>query len=468
MLESVLRFFGERDLGQLGRDALDIFIVAYVVYRALLVVKGTRAMQMGFGLGIVFLVYLTAKFLRLDTLLNLLSGLLSSIVLVVVVVFQNDIRRALIRVGSRAWLSGGREQQSRVIDEVVGAATELARHRIGAIIAFEQDANILEFARSEGVVIESAVSRELLVAMFYPESLNKLHDGAVVIRNLKVARAGVFFPMPETKILDASLGSRHRAALGITEETDAVVVVVSEERGTISFGYSGNIVSNLDGPSLRHALLGLFGRSPRKRGIGGRMADLAKNVRAGGSKSVDARPISTRPPGAASTPIPPSVRTPLPAASRTPTPPIAKAAVVPSASVPMRGASSASDPPPRRESVFPPSGSNRESDAASTGGKSPDPGTGSEGRKGSGAHKAVKGSGAHKAVKGSGAHKAVKTPSSSSKKAGKEESREGDEAEKSDVTPSNEDTDAAKTFVPTATPSHTETDAAGSEKGEEK
>jgi hypothetical protein len=96
--------------------------------------------------------------------------------------------------------------------------------------------------------------------------LNKLHDGAVIIRNLRIAKAGVFFPMPDTKLLDKSLGSRHRAALGITEETDAVVVVVSEERGSISFCFNGNIVSNLDGASLRQALLGLFGQRVRKRG----------------------------------------------------------------------------------------------------------------------------------------------------------------------------------------------------------
>jgi diadenylate cyclase len=107
-----------------------------------------------------------------------------------------------------------------------------------------------------------------LVSLFLPESLNKLHDGAVVIRNLRVAKAGVFFPMPDTKLLDKSLGSRHRAALGITEETDAVVVVVSEERGNISFCFNGNIVTNLDGTSLRQALLGLFGQRARnKRGV---------------------------------------------------------------------------------------------------------------------------------------------------------------------------------------------------------
>lgn len=268
MLEGLLRLFSPRPALQVFRDLLDIIIVTYVVYRALLVLRGTRAMQMGLGLGIVFLVYLGAKLLRLTTLLNLLSWLLSSIILIVVVVFQNDIRRALIRVGGKAWFTAGREQQSRVIDEVVAAATELARHRMGAIICFEQDANVLEFVKSEGIPIDSVVTRELLVSTFVPESVNKLHDGAVLIRDLKIARAGVFFPMPETKILDASLGSRHRAALGITEETDAVVVVVSEERGTISFCFSGNIVSNLDGQSLRHALLGLFGRSSRKRRLG--------------------------------------------------------------------------------------------------------------------------------------------------------------------------------------------------------
>jgi diadenylate cyclase len=171
-----------------------------------------------------------------------------------------------MRVGARAFLGGiSREQESRVIDEVVAAATELARHRMGALICFEQDANLDEFVVGQGTVIDAAVQRELLVGLFVPESVNKLHDGAVVIRNLRIVKAGVFFPMPDTKLLDKSLGSRHRAALGITEETDAVVVVVSEERGTISFCFNGNIVSNLDGASLRQALLGLFGQRDQKK-----------------------------------------------------------------------------------------------------------------------------------------------------------------------------------------------------------
>ncbi|HVH42156.1 MAG TPA: diadenylate cyclase CdaA, partial [Labilithrix sp.] len=265
MLEGLSHFFAARPISQILVDVADLLIVTYVVYRALLVLRGTRAMQMGTGLGVIFLVYVVAKWAGLVTLFNLLSSLLSSIILIVVVVFQNDIRRGLMRVGSRAFFSGmARQQETRVIDEVVAASTELARHRIGALICFEQDANLDEFVVGQGTNIDAQVQRELLVSMFIPESLNKLHDGAVVIRNLRVAKAGVFFPMPDLKLLDKSLGSRHRAALGITEETDAVVVVVSEERGTISFCFNGNIVPNLDGTALRQTLSSLLEQKPAK------------------------------------------------------------------------------------------------------------------------------------------------------------------------------------------------------------
>jgi uncharacterized protein (TIGR00159 family) len=266
ILAGLLHLFSPRPPLQVVIDVLDIVIVTYVIYRALIVLRGTRAMQMGIGLGVIGLIYAVAGRVGFVTLYNLLSYLLSSIILIVVVVFQNDIRRGLMRVGARAFFGGiTREQESRVIDEVVAAATELARHRMGALICFEQDANLDEFVVGQGTVIDASVQRELLVGLFVPESVNKLHDGAVVIRNLRIAKAGVFFPMPDTKVLDKSLGSRHRAALGITEETDAVVVVVSEERGTIGFCFNGNIVSHLDGASLRQALLGLFGQKSRKK-----------------------------------------------------------------------------------------------------------------------------------------------------------------------------------------------------------
>ncbi|MEI7892676.1 MAG: diadenylate cyclase CdaA [Myxococcales bacterium] len=265
LLEGLLHLFSRRPPGDIAVDLLDILLVTYLVYRALLVIRGTRAMQMVFGLVVIAIIYVVSRWLGLVTLFNLLAGLLGSAILIVVVVFQNDIRRGLMRVGSRAFLAGlSRQQESRVVDEVVAAATELARHRTGALICFEQDANLDEFVPSPGTTIDANVQHDLLVSLFVPDQHNKLHDGAVIIRNLRIAQAGVFFPMPDTKLLDKSLGSRHRAALGITEETDAVVVVVSEERGTISFCFNGNIVSGLDGAQLRQALLGLFGQTAGK------------------------------------------------------------------------------------------------------------------------------------------------------------------------------------------------------------
>jgi uncharacterized protein (TIGR00159 family) len=271
MPEALRAFFSSRTPLALFRDALDIFIVYYVVYRALLVLRGTRAMQVGAGFGILFGLYLLAQALELVTVLSIMGALISSLLLIIVVVFQNDIRRGLQRVGSRAWFSFSKSQESKVIDEVVEAATELARHRIGALITFEQDANLDEFVGvHKGLVIDAQVSSELLVSLFIPEGVNKFHDGSVIIRNFRIAKAGVFFPMPEGRVMDASFGSRHRAALGITEETDAVVVIVSEERGTISFCFNGNIATSLDGPKLHAMLEAIFSpkvrKSSRKKG----------------------------------------------------------------------------------------------------------------------------------------------------------------------------------------------------------
>jgi diadenylate cyclase len=255
-----------RPLTDILRDLFDLFVVAFIFYRALLVLKGTRAMQMGIGFVAFGVLYLAAKYAELATLMSMLSWLAAQGILIVVVVFQNDIRRALIRVGSRWWMQRARDAQEKVIDEVVASATELARHRMGALIVLERDANVLEFIKNDGIPLDSVVTHELLVSLFIPESINKLHDGAVLIRDLRIARAGVFLPMPEaTRIADSSLGSRHRAAIGLTEETDAVVVVVSEERGTITLCFPNGMVPNLPGAELRNALLGLFGRTSKKK-----------------------------------------------------------------------------------------------------------------------------------------------------------------------------------------------------------
>jgi len=269
-MSSFYTYLAERSLGGLLRDALDIAIVYYACYRGLLVLRGTRAMQVGAGLLILLALFAGARLLELATVTSILGTLFSSLLLIIVVVFQNDIRRGLQRIGSQAFFGQlGRGYGKKELDEVIEAATELARHRIGALIAFEQEANLDEFVGAhKGHVVDAGVTRELLVSLFVPEAINKLHDGAVIIRNLRIAKAGVFFPMPEQRVLDSSFGSRHRAALGITEETDAVVVVVSEERGNISFCFNGNIASNLDGPKLRTMLEAVFSpKTVRKRAV---------------------------------------------------------------------------------------------------------------------------------------------------------------------------------------------------------
>lgn len=302
MIEEWLHVLSNLSFTQLGVELLDIIVVAALIYRGLLVLRGTRAVQMGFGIVFILLTYLAARWIGLVTLENLFSYLLSSIILIIIVVFQNDIRRALMRIGSNPLFGvWGRALEARVVDEVVAATTELARHRTGALITFEQDANLDEFVVGQGTAIDAAVTKELLVTMFIPESMNKLHDGAVIIRNLRIAKAGVFFPMPEAKNVDAAYGSRHRAAIGITEETDAVVIVVSEERGTISFCFNGNIVTDLDGEVLRKTLLRIFGRAQKKPIVVDKKKGKVKGKRKGkGSETVSRVAIAT--------PLPPRIR----------------------------------------------------------------------------------------------------------------------------------------------------------------
>jgi diadenylate cyclase len=246
-------------------DVADVLIVAFLLYRVLLLVRGTRAMQMAIGLGLVFLAYQLARGIGLITLYTILDSLLTYIVLLVVVVFQNDIRRVLARVGAQPFLRGEvKQREIHAVEEVVKAAQAMSAHHIGALIVFERDASIAEFMQQEGTVLDAAVSKELLLSLFISSADNPNHDGAAIIRDGRIWQAGVFLPLAGNPKLDRSLGTRHRAALGISEETDAVVVVVSEERGNISLCFNGNMARDLDAGSLRQALLGLF-QTPKKK-----------------------------------------------------------------------------------------------------------------------------------------------------------------------------------------------------------
>jgi uncharacterized protein (TIGR00159 family) len=245
--------------------AVDIAIVYYVVYRALLLIKGTRAAQMLIGLVLVGAGFFAAKLLELTTLTWLLDNLINYSIIFFIVIFQHDIRRGLMRVGANLVPSARHYEQTEVFEEVIRAAERLATARVGALIVLERDAELGEYLNEPGEDIDSRVSEDLLVSLFLPDSENKLHDGAVIVRNLRIAKAGAVLPLTANPKLDKALGTRHRAAIGVTEETDAVVVVVSEERGTISLCFGGNIARDLDGATLRKALLGLFQKEKRKR-----------------------------------------------------------------------------------------------------------------------------------------------------------------------------------------------------------
>ncbi len=245
-------------------DLADILLVAYLIYRVLVLLRGTRAMQMGIGLVAVFVVYNLAGRFGLITVWAILDALLTYVVLIIVILFQNDIRRALMRMGRRPFLRTRSARDTHVFEEVIKAATALAQKRIGALMVFERDASLDEFIEP-GTDLDAAVTKELLYSIFIPSFENPMHDGAVIIREGRIAQAGAFLPLTASPKLDRAFGTRHRAAIGISEETDAVVVVVSEERGAVSLCFNGNIIRDLDASSLREALLGLFYRRPRKK-----------------------------------------------------------------------------------------------------------------------------------------------------------------------------------------------------------
>jgi diadenylate cyclase len=260
---SSLQAFFQRDPLLVLFDLVDIGIVAFLVYRVLVLMRGTRAMQMGVGLALLFVAHQVALRVGLVTVWTLLDTVTTYLVLIVVVVFQNDIRRALTRFGKRPLLRFGSARETHVFEEVIKATTALAQKRVGALIVFERDASLDEFIEL-GTELDAAVTKELLFSIFIPSYENPMHDGAVVIREGRIWQAGAFLPLAANPKLDRALGTRHRAALGISEETDAVVLVVSEERGAVSLCYHGNLVRDLEQTALREALFGFLQIRPKK------------------------------------------------------------------------------------------------------------------------------------------------------------------------------------------------------------
>lgn len=234
-------------------DVADILLVALLIYQALKLIRGTRAMQMAIGLFFVLLLLYASQHVPLQTVNWLIRSVLTYAVIAGIVLFQADIRRALSHLGSAPFFRyfARTERVQETIEEIVTAADLLAKADVGAIIVLEREIGLRNYVES-GIPIDAVISYDLLVSIFQQET--PLHDGAVIISEHRIAAAACFLPLTVSPKLDRDLGTRHRAAIGLTEETDAIAVVVSEERGEISLALKGRLERALKAEDLRARL----------------------------------------------------------------------------------------------------------------------------------------------------------------------------------------------------------------------
>jgi diadenylate cyclase len=236
---------------------LDVVVVAFIIYRLLLLIRGTRAAQMFIGLAALALAALAAEWLRLQAFTWIVTSLRTVWVIAFIILFQNELRRALAQIGqARIFHRLTRAKEFAILGEVVRAVDELAERKLGAIIVLERLVGVRNYIET-GTRMDARVSAELLVTLFTPPS--PLHDGAVIVSGDQIVAAGCILPLSQNPHLAPALGTRHRAALGLAEETDAVVITVSEETRNVSIAERGKLVRGLDSSSLRSELASLMG-----------------------------------------------------------------------------------------------------------------------------------------------------------------------------------------------------------------
>jgi diadenylate cyclase len=237
------------------QDIVDIVVMSIIVYRLLLMIKGTKAAHMLIGLGVLLIASLLSRYFELYTVDWLIQSFWSQIVIALIILFQPEIRRALAQMGETQFihvLTPAEELKS--LDEIVKAAIALSNRKIGALIAIERETSLRDFVEI-GTPLDGKVSKELLLSIFHPTS--PIHDGAVVIKGNRIIAAGCFLPITMDTDVSKALGTRHRSGIGLSEETDAVVIIVSEETGTVSMAMNGRMESPLDMGMLRDILTDL-------------------------------------------------------------------------------------------------------------------------------------------------------------------------------------------------------------------
>lgn len=246
------------------RDFLDIALVSFIIYEVLvLFARGTKTARMLIGLMLLLLASIISRNLPLYTLDWLLQEFLTYLVIALIVIFQPEIRRTLARVGATPFLAGfSTAEELKGLEELVKAAVSMAERRIGGLIVIEREGDLKDFIEL-GTMLDAKVSRELLLSVFHPSS--PIHDGAAIIRGNRVVAAGCFLPLAMSADISKTLGTRHRAALGLVEETDAVVIIISEETGMISVASSGKLETRIDMGTLRDMLNEFFSEKKAKR-----------------------------------------------------------------------------------------------------------------------------------------------------------------------------------------------------------
>jgi diadenylate cyclase len=239
-----------------GLDLIDMLLVWGIVYRVLLLIKQTRAVQVLSGLGILSITFILSISLELSTINWLLDKFFANLFVIVVILFQNEIRKALAHIGRNPFFTGvSSAEETLVLDEIAKTAVLLAQKRLGALIVLEREISLDDFIEL-GTPLDANVSSEIINALFLPAS--PLHDGAVIIRQGRVHSAGSFLPLTKNPDVNKNLGTRHRAAIGLTEETDAVVLVVSEENNQVGIVIGGQLTQDVDLSTLRRTLYSVF------------------------------------------------------------------------------------------------------------------------------------------------------------------------------------------------------------------
>ena len=234
------------------RNVVDILIVAFIVQWVYKFLQKTKAITLFKGLTTIFLIALGSKILQLDTLNWLTANFTTSIILTAIMLFQPELRRLIIQFGQRNWINNKGSNESFHLEELVNAICSMSENRIGALIVIERNTGLKNYVES-GVKVNAVISEELIRTIFFP--LTPLHDGAIIIQDGIISAAACYLPLSDSKQLKKHHGSRHRAALGITEETDALVLVVSEESGTISLIANGKMYSKIKENELKNMIL---------------------------------------------------------------------------------------------------------------------------------------------------------------------------------------------------------------------